>query len=178
MKKMKQIISLGAFISACIILMASSASAVEYRTVIEQNTKIVSQEITNSFKTVLDKSTELIPTIKTFHGHILVLLMLKFIKLILSIMEANGININSIILKFIIRVLFNNHIFIKLLPRTIGGIIGFILINIFKIIRFPFKLITKSVTLLIILLRLAVLSSLLHIRILPKILQFISATVH
>jgi hypothetical protein len=138
---MKKIILLGVVISACIILMASAASAVEYRAVIEQNTKeIISQETTNDIKTVSEKLTDLIPAMNITHRDTRLITIL----ILLLIMTA----------------LFSKNKFIRLIfsmMRTIVRISGLILIQILKIIRFPFKLISKPITLLIRLIRLIIL---------------------
>ena len=154
---MKKIIMLGVFTSICIILMSSSASTIEYKTVIEQNTKeILSQETTNNIKTVSDKLTDLIPTMKISLQLIKVLLMLKFIKLIFSVTKNSGMLVKILLLKLLIKVLFNHN---TSMIERVGRIFGVILINILKIIRFPFKLISKSITLLVNLIRLIILSS-------------------
>jgi hypothetical protein len=138
---MKKIILLGVFTSIIIILMASSASAVEYRTVIEQNTKeIISQETTNDIKTVSEKLTDLIPA--------------------MNITYRDTRLITILILLLIMTALFSKNKFIRLIfsmMRTIVRISGLILIQILKIIRFPFKLISKPITLLIRLIRLIIL---------------------
>jgi len=169
-KKMKKIILLGVFISICIILMTSSASAVEYRAVIEQNMKeIISQETTNDINTVSVKLTKLKPTMKITHRDTLVLLILKFIRLIFSTMRTFfGIPVTILLLMLllIIRTPFNLIKIIRLIifmMRTIVRISGLILIQILKIIRFPFKLISKSITLLIKLIRLIILLPILRI---------------
>jgi hypothetical protein len=169
-KKMKKIIMLGVFISICILLMASSASAVEYRAVIEQNTKeIISQETTNDINTFSEKLTKLIPTMKITHSHTLVLLILKFIRLIFSTMRTFfgiPVTILLLILLQIITAPFNLIKIIRLIifmMRTIVRISGLILIQILKIIRFPFKLISKSITLLINFIRLIILLPIIRI---------------
>jgi len=173
---MKKIILLGVVISACIILMASSASAVEYRTVIEQNTKErISQETTNDIKTASEKLTELIPTMKITHRHTLVRLIFKSIKLIFSVMKFIRIPATSLILILLLIIIapFSQFKFIRLIfsiIRTIVRISGLTLIQILKIIRFPFKLISKSITLLIHLIRLTILLPNIHIVIYPPLL--------
>lgn len=166
-KNMKKIIVLGVFASICIILMSSSASAIEYKTIIQQNSKeIISQETTNEIKTVSEKLKDLIPTMDIGHRIALILLLLKCIKVILSQMKGLGIPIKILLLRLIIKAIFNRFTFIKLIRsmiRTTSVILGLILINILKIIRSPFKLISKSITLLIQLIRVIILSSIIRI---------------
>jgi hypothetical protein len=176
-KKMKKIILLGVFISICILLMASSASAVEYRAVIEQNTKeIISQKTTNAINTVSEKLTDLIPAMKITHCNNLVLLILKFIRLIFSVMRTFfGIPVSFLILVLLLIMTapFNLIKIIRLIFSMLGTIVrisGLILIQILKIIRFPFKLISKSITLLIHLIRLIILLPLIRIGIYHSLL--------
>ena len=154
-KNMKKIIVLSVFISIGIILMSSLVSAVEYRTVIEQNKQIISQE-----------TNDLIPTMKNFNGHNLALLVLRFIRLIFSVMRANGIPVTIILLRLILPILLNQHVIIRVIlsmMRNIGRVFGVILVTILKIIRLPFRFISKSITLLIQLIRVIILSPILRI---------------
>ena len=169
MKNMRKVILLGVVASACIIVLSSLASAVEYRTVVEQSNKqILSQETTKDMKTVSEKLTDLLPTLKIGDRIAFVLLILKLLKsirVILSVIRSYGIPVNIILLKLMITFLRNQNIFIKLLAslvRTVGRIFGVILINILKIIRLPFKFISKSITVLISLIRLLYLSAMLR----------------
>jgi len=166
---MRKVILLGVVASACIILLSSSASAVEYRTIVEQSTKqILSQETTKDIKTASEKLTDLLPTLKIGDRIAFVLLILKLLKSIrvmLAVMRSYGIPVNIILLKLMTTYLRNQNIFIKLLVsmvRTVGRIFGVILINILKIIRLPFKFISKSITVLISLIRLLHLSILIR----------------
>jgi hypothetical protein len=144
-KEMKRMIVLGAFISISIILMVNSASAVEYRTIIENNTtEIISQiengkinnipegwisifqkmklnfkdlQATNDIKILSEKLTELKSTIKNTPQPTCIRLLLQFIfSLILAIIG------------------------------TIFGIVfGPILVLIIKIITFPAILLSKII---------------------------------
>ena len=146
---MKRLILLGVFISTCVILMVNSASAVEYRTVIEYNTNEIISEIengkinniseewisifqkmklnfkdlktTNDIKILSEKLTELKSTIKNTPQPTCIRLILRFIfSLILAIIG------------------------------TIFGIIfGPILVLIIKIITFPAILLAKIITFII-----------------------------
>jgi hypothetical protein len=146
---MKRIVLLGAFISASIILMVNSVSALEYRTVIECNTnEMISQiengkinnipeewisifqkmklnfmdlKTTNDIKILTEKLTELKSIIKTTPQPTCIRLILQFIfSLILAIIG------------------------------TIFGILfGPILVLIIKIITFPAILLAKIITFII-----------------------------
>jgi hypothetical protein len=146
---MKRIILLGAFISAAVILMVNSASAVEYSTVIEYNTnEIISQiengkinnipeewisifqkmklkfndiKTTNDIKILSEKLTELKSTIKNTPQPTCIRLILQFIfSLILAVIG------------------------------TIFGILfGPILVIIIKLITFPAILLAKIITFII-----------------------------
>jgi hypothetical protein len=152
--------------------MASSASAVEYRAVIDQNTKkILSQDTTNNINVVSEKLTKLIPIMKITHRLYPALLILKFIRLIFAVMRTFGIPGTIQILMLLINVRFNLNPFnltkfIRIIfpvIRTIGRISGLMLIQILKIIRFPFKLISKSIASLINFIRLIILLPIIRI---------------
>ena len=160
---MKKIILLGTIVLVCIILMSNSASAVEYRAVVENNThKILSQETT-----ILEKLTKLIPTLKIKLWHPLILLI---------------ISLTTFIPRLFVRVVCRILVLILTIirfPVRLIKIVCSIFKLILKIVLFPSKLITKSATLLIILLKLVILSSYLHFRIYrPHNLWFIPSTVH
>jgi hypothetical protein len=96
-RKMKKIILLGTFVFAGIILMSNSASAVEYRTAIENNTHmIISQETT-----VLEKFTKLIPTLKITLRHPIIRLIIRLITFIPRMFVRIACRILILILKII-----------------------------------------------------------------------------
>lgn len=166
-KNLKKIILLGVVVSLCILVLSSSASAVEYKAVIEQNTQeIRSQETTNEIKPLSEKLTDLLPPIKQDLRLFQILLILKFLRTLFSMTKSFGTPVKLLILKFILNRLLNRHPllnFLSAILKTTGRVLVLILISVLKVIRFPFKLISRSITLLISLLRLMIFSSLIRI---------------
>ena len=158
---MKRMVLLGAFISTFILLMVNSASAVEYRTVIEHNTtEIISQienenindipekwisifqkmnlnftdlKTTSNIKILSEKLTELLSTIKNTPEPTCIRLLFRFIfSLLFAIVGA-------------ILGVFFGHIFILTIKIIILKIIAAPAILLAKIILFLIKLIISPI---------------------------------
>ena len=151
-KKMKKkIILLGAFMSTCIILMVSSASAVEYRAVVDHNTNEIISEIGNGkINTIAEKWISTFQKMKLNFNNLkttndINILLEKLTELKSTINNTPQPAYFHLILRFIMRLIS--------IIKTIFGIIGTILILILKIIRAPAILFVRLITVFIHLIR-------------------------
>jgi hypothetical protein len=146
---MKKIILLGAFISTCIVLMASSASAVEYRAVIEHNTNEIISEIGNG--KINNIPEKWISTFQKMNINFKNLKTTNDIKILSEKLTELKSTINNTPQPTCIRLILS--IIISLIFSIIGTIFGIlfgpILTLIIKIITAPAILLAKIITFII-----------------------------
>ena len=143
---MKRIILLGAFISACIVLMVNSTSAVEYRTVIEHNTNEIISEIENgNINNISEKWISIFQkmklNLKTTND--IKILSEKFTELKSTINNTPQPTCIRLILQFIIALIFS------IIGTILGILFGPILVLIIKIITAPAILLAKIIIFII-----------------------------
>ena len=146
---MKRIILLVAFISTSIILIANSASAVEYRTVIEHNTTEIICAIENGqinnisekWNLALQKMKFNFKDLKTTND--IKILSEKLTELKSTIKNTPKPTCIRLILQFIFSLL------LTIIGTIFGILFGPILVLIIKIITFPAILLAKIITFII-----------------------------
>ena len=143
---MKRMMVLGVFISACIVLMVNSTSALEYRTVIEHNTNEILSEIENGkINNISEKwisiFQEMKLNLKTTHDT--KILSEKLTELKLTINNTPQPTCIRLIIQLIIALIFS------IMGTILGILFGPILVLIIKIITAPAILLAKIIIFII-----------------------------
>ena len=139
-------IVLGVFISACIVLMVNSISAVEYRTVIEHNTNEIISEIENGkINNISEKWISIFQKMKLNlrTTNDIKILSEKFTELKSTINNTPQPTCIRLILQFIIALIFS------IIGTILGILFGPILVLIIKIITAPAIVLAKIILFII-----------------------------
>ncbi|VVB61774.1 Uncharacterised protein [uncultured archaeon] len=146
---MKRIILLGVFISLSVILMINSASAVEYRTVIEYNTnEIISQIENGKINNMPEEWISIFQKMKLKFNNLKTIYDIKILSEKLTELKSTIKNIpQPTCIRLILQFIFS--LILAIIGTIFGILFGPILVIVIKLITFPAILLAKIITFII-----------------------------